>query len=121
MPNVKLYIDRELHKDLGSSLKSALPQIREIICSHLAIGPSACQLAVIAVDGLPDQPLANLELHILPGANRTSDKLKQLAAELQNALEPRLQVCPAVRIAQLDAETYVALIGRGGGARVSIF
>jgi hypothetical protein len=51
----------------------------------------------------------NVELFILPKPERTREKLLALAGMIRARLEPITGASVAVRIAQLDAATYVAL------------
>lgn len=108
MPNAKIYVDQTVwtqHQEIGA----LLPPLRDLLCDRLSVGPAACQLAVLPVHGLPDQPLINVELHILPAPDRTRDLLTSLATAIQQLLAGVVAGKIAVRIATLDPETYVAL------------
>lgn len=109
MPNAKLYVDHSVWSENQAELHGSLPEFREILCQRLNVAPNACQLALIPVYGLADQPAINIELHIMPHPERTRDLLETLGGDLQ-AMIGDLADCPcAVRIATLDRQTYVAL------------
>lgn len=73
------------------------------------MGPAACQLAILPVLGLPDQPPVNLEAMILPHPDRSREKLLALSQTIREMLSPITDAHVAVRIAHLDPTTYVAL------------
>lgn len=112
MPNAKIYVDQTvwIRRD---EIVALLPRLPDLLCLRLSVGPAACQLAVLPVRGLPDQPLINVELHILPAPDRTSELLTSLAAAIRQllagAMAGKMTGKIAVRIATLDPETYVAL------------
>lgn len=91
MPNLKIFVDEALLPERRAALTQALGPIRALLCRELAVPPAACQLAVVPVIALPDQPPVNAELHILPRPERTRARVEALCA------------------AALDPETYVAL------------
>ncbi|MGB0661491.1 MAG: hypothetical protein ACPGNV_15105 [Mangrovicoccus sp.] len=107
MPNLKLFVDRSA--PASANLGETLGPLRDLLCQKLDVPPAACQLAVVEVIGLADQPQINAELHIMPGPARTRELLSSLATEIQSVLAEFCDVSVAVRIAQLDPETYVAL------------
>lgn len=109
MPNLKIHVEEATLAPCRDGLVAALPALRDLLCQRLGVAPSACQLAVLPVLGLPDQPPVNVELSILPGVERTRDRLVALAEAIRSDLEPLTQSRVAVRISQLDAATYVAL------------
>lgn len=106
MPNMKLFADATLDT---AALATQLSPLRDLLCDRLSVPPSAVQMALIPVTGLPDQPGINAELHILPRPDRTRETLGDLAAAIRDLLATTVTTQIAVRIAQLDAETYVAL------------
>jgi hypothetical protein len=109
MPNLKIFIDQGLLTQTLPALHAALPALRSLLCDRFGVTPPACQLAIIAVHGLPDQPLANVEMHILPRPDRTRDKVTSVCAEVQAMIGAVIGTHVAVRCSQLDAATYVAL------------
>lgn len=108
MPNAKIYVDQTIWNQ-KEDVVSLLPQLRELFCRDLNVGPGACQLAILPVHGLPDQPQVNVELHILPAPDRSRELLGLLAAAIQKLLASVVAGQIAVRIATLDPQTYVAL------------
>jgi hypothetical protein len=109
MPNVKIHIEEALLVPCQSALVADLQGLREVLCRELSVGHAACQLAILPVLGLDGQPPVNVELFILPKPDRTREKLLALAGMIRARLEPITGASVAVRIAQLDAATYVAL------------
>ncbi len=79
-----------------------------LLCERLNVNIDACQLAVIRVFGTANQPAVNVELSILPKADRTRQKLVELAGEIQQLLAAAATKGVAVRISQLDPATYIA-------------
>lgn len=109
MPNVKIHIEAAALAPCQPVMVAALPALRDLLCAELSVDYSACQLAILPVLGLPDQPPVNVELHILPKPDRTRDKLLTVAKLIRDMLAPITGAHIAVRIAQLDAASYVAL------------
>lgn len=109
MPNVKLYVDESRYPAVQAGLAALLPGLRDMLCDRLSVGHAACQIAVIPVLGLPDQPLINAELHVLPNAGRTPDLLRRMALDLRAHLNDATGLTVAVRIASLDPDTYITL------------
>ncbi|MGV1772440.1 hypothetical protein GOZ97_19430 [Agrobacterium vitis] len=109
MPNLKIYVDETIFEASRASLHEALPRIRDLLCEAFQVAPSACQLAVIPIVGLPDQPQLNIELLILPHAERTEAVVRAAAEKLRDLLNTVTGKRSAVRIAHLDPVTYVAL------------
>ena len=109
MPNVKIHIEEAVLAPCKAALVADLPGLRDLLCNELSVGPAACQLAVLPVLGLPDQPPVNVELAILPRPDRSREKLLALAGLIRARLEPLTGAPVAVRISQLDGASYVAL------------
>lgn len=109
MPNVKLFVDQAQYPAVAERLEAMLPGLRDMLCTGFGVDPAACQLAVIAVVGLADQPAINAELHLLPKADRTRAVILTMAERLRDQLGAATDLSVAVRIATLDAATYVAL------------
>ncbi|MTE01950.1 hypothetical protein GIY56_16795 [Paracoccus sp. YIM 132242] len=109
MPNVKIYIDEACYQAVRPAVSDLLPDLRVILCEGLEVTPAACQFAVLPVLGLPDQPRINAELHVMPRPSRTRDRLEQVAGRMRDSLSRASGLTVAIRIAQLDAATYVAL------------
>lgn len=109
MPNAKLYVDQSVWEIQHADFKQSLSKIREVLCQYLNVPPAACQLALIPVSGLLDQPVVNIELHIMPHPDRTKDLLLTLSGKLQEIVGSFVKGGCAVRVATLDPMTYVAL------------
>lgn len=109
MPNVKIHIEEAVFLACKTTLIADLPGLRDLLCHTLGVEHAACQLAILPVYGLPDQPLVNVELSILPKPDRTREKLLALAGAIRVRLEPLTAAPVAVRISQLDSVSYVAL------------
>lgn len=109
MPNVKIYVEHALLERRETALAASLEPLRALLCARLAVPAPACQLAVLGVCGLPDQPAANLEMLILPRPERTREMITALGQEVQVLIGAALETPVAFRAAMLDAQTYVAL------------
>ncbi|THD71616.1 hypothetical protein E7681_17580 [Thalassobius vesicularis] len=109
MPNLKLFVDQDLLAERKAELSAALEPLRACIMERLEVPASAVQVAIVPVIGLPDQPLINVEIHIMPRPNRTRPVLESFGAEVKKLVEAASGASPAFRCMQLDAETYVAL------------
>jgi hypothetical protein len=109
MPNLKIYVEQTLDAEHRAGLAATLPGLREVLCSHLGVPHAACQLAIVTIVGLADQPRANAELFILPREDRTKEVRESLGAELQSRIGAVLETQTAVRICLLDAASYIAL------------
>lgn len=109
MPNVKIFVDQSRLAQVQDGLIALLPEMRRFLCSAFGVDALACQIAVIGVLGLPDQPQINTELHILARPDRTRDAVQTTAHDLRAMLAQATGLHVAVRIAGLDPATYVAL------------
>lgn len=109
MPNVKIFVDESAYPALQPGFAALLPDLRAQLCTDFAVDPPACQLAVIPVLGLPDQPPINVELSILPRPERTRAAVTAAATRLRETIGAATGRHVAIRIALLDAESYVAL------------
>lgn len=109
MPNLKLYVDETQYQAAHHSLSALLPVLRDLLCARFSVEPIACQMAVIPVMGVPDQPQINAELHLLPACNRTPDVVRGAAHDVRACIQAATNLSVAVRIATLDPATYIAL------------
>lgn len=109
MPNIKLFVDQDLLAARNTEIRALLGPLRDVACLELSVPASACQLAVIGVMGLDDQPLANMEFQYLATPERTPEKIHQVCARFQDFLIASLGVKAAIRATPLDKATYVAL------------
>ena len=107
MPNLKVYIDRDV-RDGGLPVE-ARKDLRNVLIDRLGAPPAACQIAVLPVQGLPDQPAANIELALMPGPERTVEVLTELGQALQSVIRQHAEVDSAFRCTLLDPESYVTL------------
>ena len=109
MPNIKIYVNESVLTVLKPELIAALEPLREMIIGHLDVPKSACQVAIVSILGLQDEPALNVEMHIMPGQKRTRKSLEALGAAIQGMLNEATGSKIAFRCAQLDPETYVIL------------
>lgn len=109
MPNVKIYVEEALFADKRAALSAALKPIRDLLCAEFRVDIAACQLAVLPVVAMPDLPLINVEMLILPRPDRTRDAVLSVCHRLRQMVE-EVAGCPvAIRVSHLDPETYIAL------------
>jgi hypothetical protein len=109
MPNVKIFVDEGLYPAVRAPLAAALGPIRDMLCRELAVDVPACQFAVMAVGGMADLPLVNVEMAILPRPERTRDRLLAVCADLRKMVGQATGSHVAVRVTALDPATYIAL------------
>lgn len=109
MPNVKLYLDARLGPDMGAAIAADFADLRAHLCARLSVTPAACQLALITVTGMADQPQLNVELALMPHRDRTRAVLSGLGDELRARFKALGVPSVAIRISALDPETYIAL------------
>lgn len=109
MPNVKIFVDHSLYPTVNMALATALGPIREMLCQELAVEVPACQFAVMAVGGMADLPLVNVEMAIMPRPERTRERLLAVCASLRSMVGHATGTHVAVRMTALDPETYIAL------------
>ncbi|MEQ6917425.1 hypothetical protein [Halomonas aquatica] len=109
MPNLKIYVDESIQTEHYRQVAGVLPDLRDMLCRELAVPTEACQLAIVTVLGLPDQPLVNAEIMILPKSDRTPQKLRAVCDRIRQILSEVSGAHVAVRAATLDPETYIAL------------
>ena len=109
MPNLKIYLAEPLWDSHGPALLAALPALRDRLMQDLGVPRAACQLAVVPVHGLPDQPQCNVEIALLRHPDRTPDRIGALCEALRAQLAPILGTPPALRATALDPAHYVTL------------
>lgn len=109
MPNVKIYLDNRQWDHASSLLRGELPGLCQLVCGALDVDRSACHLTLMGVDAPGGQPPINVELAILPRADRTPESLRAVAARLRDHIADVTGLAAAIRIATLDPQTYVAL------------
>ena len=107
MPNIKIFVDEAKYEAArGEALMQAL---RRLVCAELSVPPAACQLAILPVQALADQPQVNAELAILRHPDRGVAVLQGLAQKVQDLVAADLGLSVAVRITSLDPAHYLAL------------
>lgn len=109
MANVKIFMDHALVVQKDAVIDGLLAEVRSLVSTRLQVAESACQLAVVAVRGLPDQPAVNVEIHLLPKADRTTEKLRSVCEAIRDLVATATAARTAIRCALLDGETYIAL------------
>jgi hypothetical protein len=109
LPNIKIYVNESVLTVRKPELIAALEPLREMIIGHLDVPKSACQLAIVSIVGLEDEPALNVEMHVMPGGKRTQKSLEALGAAIQGMLNEATGSKVAFRCAQLDPGTYVTL------------
>lgn len=109
MPNVKLYLDARLGPEVQAAIVADFADLRAHLCARLGVTPAACQLALITVTGMADQPQLNVELALMPHRDRTRAFLTAVGDELRLRFKALGVATVAIRISALDPETYIAL------------
>ncbi len=109
MPNVKIYLDRSYHAPAHAQIEVALPDLVALISAELRVQPAAVQLALVDIDAPGSQRPINVELQIMPAPIRTRAFLEGVGRALKTRIDALTGLGVAIRIAQLDPDTYVAL------------
>ena len=109
MPNLKIFMDETVFGQHRQAMIQVLEPIRDSICLHLGVPEAACQLAIIPVIGLSDQPAINVEIQILPSPDRSRSQIQALGSKVKDILSATACVPVAFRCAQHDPSTYVIL------------
>ncbi len=109
MPNLKVYLDQN---DQSWGLdETVLTRLRGALVDGLKVPTSACQLAVVPIQGLPGQPPANIELSVLSKPDRTPERLAELGQTLQDIVANAGPSRVAFRCTVMDRASYV--VGKG--------
>ena len=107
MPNLKVFVDNTaLPKGLPLAARA---ELRDVLVDQLGVPEAACQIAVIAVQGLPDQPAANIEISLMPHPERTADALSDLGKALQSVVLSHVDAHSAFRCTLLDSSKYASI------------
>lgn len=109
MPNVKIFVDETLYPACRAGLGAALGPMRDYLCAEFRVDVPACQFAVLPVLAMPDLPRVNIEIQILPRADRTRDRVTAIGQHLRDMVAAVTGTHVAIRISGLDPETYIAL------------
>ncbi|WP_143533999.1 hypothetical protein [Rhizobium sullae] len=70
-------------------MAKTLGPVRDMLCHDLSVDVPACRFAMLPVYAMLDLPRVNVELSIMPRAERTRDLLMSVCAKL------RVMVCDA--------------------------
>ncbi len=109
MPNLKIYVDEMIYPACRDRFPAALVPILDMLCNDLTVDRPACQVAVIPVLAMPDLPPVNVELQIMPRADRTRAVLLEVCVRLREMVGAATGTHVAIRVTMLDPETYIAL------------
>ena len=109
MPNVKIFVDEALYPACRAPLAAMLGPMRDMLCLALKVDVHACQFAVMPVAVMADLPRVNVEMQILPHADRNRAVILDVCARLRQIVGAATGTHVAVRVSTLDPETYVAL------------
>lgn len=109
MPNVKIFVETALFAQKAPAIEAQLLPMRDLLCSAFQVDISACQFAVMPVLAMPDLPLVNVEMQILPRPERTRDLVLSVCHSLRDMLQTATGAHTAIRVSHLDAASYIAL------------
>ncbi len=109
MPNLKVYVDRDLFERRGAPITAALGPLRDALCAGMKVTPDQAQLAILPVHGLPDQPLVNVEFNYLPKPDRDRAVMTSVCETLRRIMAEAAGSHVAVRATALDPAGFVAL------------
>ncbi|AJD46282.1 hypothetical protein RGR602_PC02263 (plasmid) [Rhizobium gallicum bv. gallicum R602sp] len=77
--------DETLYPSVREQLAKTLGPVRDMLCHELSVDVPACQFAMLPVYAVLD-PRVNVELSIMPRAERTRDLLMSVCAKVEEAL-----------------------------------
>ena len=109
MPNLKIYLEQPLWQSHGAVLCAALPALRDLLMRELEVPEAACQLAILPIHGLPDQPQCNVEFSFLMQSVRTPDRIREVCGVIRAHVGAIIGTPTAVRAMPLDPASYTAL------------
>lgn len=109
MPNVKIFVEEALFADRSGALCDALLPLRRLLCDGFKVDTAACQFAVLPVMAMPDLPLVNVEMQLLPKADRTREAVLAVCQSVRELVEAATGTHTAIRVSFLDPATYIAL------------
>lgn len=109
MPNVKIFVEEALYAQRVGALRDALLPIRDLLCDGFKVDLAACQFAVVPALAMPDLPLVNVEMQLLPKADRTREAVLAVCQNLRGLVEAATGTHTAIRVSFLDPATYIAL------------
>ena len=108
MPLLSIAVDDGIWQAKRADILSALPPIREMLCTKLSVGQEFSHLTVAPVFCPQDQTLVNGDLRILGKDGRGQDVLDDVAATLQSMLTEATGTNSSVRISTMDPARYFA-------------
>ncbi|WP_422367479.1 hypothetical protein [Pelagibius sp.] len=109
MPNVKIQVEEATLAEQRHKVLEVLDPLRQLICEKMGVPASACQIVVIPVMGLPDQPVANMDMFYISREGRTRDMVEGACVAFRALLESALDNKVAVRAIGFDQQTYLSL------------
>lgn len=109
MPNLKIYVDEEVLAGCRHAIPDTLLQLRNMLEHELDAPAAAFQIAVIPVLGMPDLTRVNVEMNLMPSAQRTRENITAICAKIQAMLEAAIGHHVAVRVSTIDRDRYVSL------------
>lgn len=109
MPNLKIYIERDVRSKITEQIDELLERIKDFLCAELNVPAGASQMAVITVDGLEDQSAVNAELVILQKPDRSRADIEEVSLKFQKLLQDVTQEHVTVRILLVNHQDYVTL------------
>jgi len=108
MPNLKVYVDRDLFDRRQGPIVAALPPLRDVLCEGMKVTPDQAQLVILPVHGLPDQPLVNIEFNYLAKPDRDRATVIAVCEGLRRVMAPAAGTHVAVRATALEP-SFIAL------------
>ena len=108
MPLLSIAVDDGIWQTQKEAILTALPRIRDMLCTKLSVGQEFSHLTVAPVFCPQDQTLVNGDLRILGKDGRGQDVLEDVAATLQSMLAEATGTHSSVRISTMDSARYLA-------------
>lgn len=109
MPNLKIFVDETVMAERRDTVAQALSAVRDAMCDKLEVEPDACQIAVVPVLAISGQPVANVEISMIPRPARTPERLTELGHVLTRVVGDATGGPVAVRAWTVDSEKYVMI------------
>lgn len=109
MPLLKVYVDALLWSERGEVMRKSLTEIHSYLCETFKVDASVCQILVIPLHGLPNQPLIAAEIQFMSKSERTRELILSAGDQLRRMLGGDWSESVVIRITQLDPERYIAI------------
>ncbi|WP_284778013.1 hypothetical protein [Agrobacterium sp. lyk4-40-TYG-31] len=109
MPNMKIYVDAGRGAQTVADIRGILQPLRSMLCRELDVDVTACQIVIVDVCGLEDQPAVNAEILLLPRPERSRERITEVCKLIREIIADATGLHVAVRSGMLDPQTYVAL------------